>query len=427
MLSSSSTAAAAAAGSGAARVTPGKRQHGKKRKIDQARPNCQTMKWSIPNFLDRPELPGEFFYASTVQRAHGIPWRLKVYPRDNHYSNDPDLPAPEEQTFYVLEHLGNDNQEIIFRGAARWGRSRCYGLGDPTKVSGGGSAVIACRDRSKVIDPNSKILDRDGTLTLTIDLDTTVNWKTEGPKDERKTVWHPSPIQRQPIVANLFLQSGTSDVVFEVYGHQFPAHKAILSAQAPFLYEICEEFENGATVPIHEVSPDTFRCVLEFVYTLLDRSCIVWKDAKTTEATLVAADRLGCTGLKLLAESILVEKHLNYQSCGNLLLLADAHSCPLLKEAALQNHTCQLKNTPEWESIAKSPQLVIDLKIAFDERQQGTDHPRCHQHSTGVDALNVTTLRDRLENAGLDLDGDRETLAKRFQEYCGMRRYRVRR
>ena len=79
--------------------------------------------------------------------------------------------------------------------------------------------------------------------------------------------------------------------------------------------------------------------------------------ADGARGVLKAADRFGVTRLKQLAEIELATRHLSVESAADLLLLADAHSCPQLKESATElfvSKAPEVMATAGWARLGAS-------------------------------------------------------------------------
>jgi hypothetical protein len=125
---------------------------------------------------------------------------------------------------------------------------------------------------------------------------------------------------------------------------------------------------------------------------------------------LEVADRFGCSGLKLLAESEIVKAGVNVKNAAELLLFADAHCCALLREAAFNvcvANAANLKCSAGWTQLKESPELLAELFVA------ATASPTSE---SDLDMMKVATLRQKLEEKNLDVDGTREMLIQRLKD-----------
>ncbi|XP_074562838.1 BTB/POZ and MATH domain-containing protein 4-like, partial [Curcuma longa] len=137
-----------------------------------------------------------------------------------------------------------------------------------------------------------------------------------------------------------------SDVVFDVSGEKFHAHKLVLAARSPVFksqfYENPNDEENN--IIISDMEPKVFRAMLHFIY----RDSFI-EDDETTKSDspesspsgrmaaklLAAADKYGLERLRLLCEAHLC-KDLCVDSVANTLSLADHYHATELKAACLK-------------------------------------------------------------------------------------------
>ena len=128
------------------------------------------------------------------------------------------------------------------------------------------------------------------------------------------------------------------------------------------LSSLCDDAD--ADIEISEVSPAVFKEVLRFAYCDELSSPDVLSTADGARAVLKAADRFGVTRLKQLAEIELATRHLSVESAADLLLLADAHSCPQLKESATElfvSKAPEVMATAGWARLGASADLLREL------------------------------------------------------------------
>ncbi|CAN6290294.1 unnamed protein product [Urochloa humidicola] len=135
------------------------------------------------------------------------------------------------------------------------------------------------------------------------------------------------------------LQSGRgTDVVFEVGGEAFAAHRCVLAARSPVisadLLGAAAAAGDGA-VRVDGVEPRAFGALLRYAYT----DALPEMDKEEEDAVLrnllVAADRYGLQRLKLICENKLC-RLVSVGAVEITLALAEKHKCDRLKEACLQ-------------------------------------------------------------------------------------------
>uniref|UniRef100_A0A0E0EY50 BTB domain-containing protein n=1 Tax=Oryza meridionalis TaxID=40149 RepID=A0A0E0EY50_9ORYZ len=128
-----------------------------------------------------------------------------------------------------------------------------------------------------------------------------------------------------------------ADVVFEVAGQTFAAHRCVLAARSPvFSAELYGPMKESDTttgvVRVEDMEAQVFRALLRFVYT--DSLPKMEEEGVMCQHLLVAADRYNLERLKLICEEKLC-KHVSVHTVSNLLVLADQHRCEWLKKACV--------------------------------------------------------------------------------------------
>ncbi|KAG0548719.1 hypothetical protein BDA96_01G191200 [Sorghum bicolor] len=160
-------------------------------------------------------------------------------------------------------------------------------------------------------------------------------------------------------LGGLLLNEKGADVVFDVAGEMFAAHRCVLAARSPvFSAELFgamkESNTGGGVVHIEDMEPRVFKALLYFVYTDLFPMAKKNKKPKTTIKTkkmkqmeegdvgddeedvlsqhlLVAADKYNLERLKLLCEKKLCD-YINADNVATILALAEQHHCHGLKK-----------------------------------------------------------------------------------------------
>ena len=232
-------------------------------------------------------------------------------------------------------------------------------------------------------------------------------------------LWSP-PSRGLNSLLQLF-ESGTgSDVTFVVGEQRMRAHRQILLAHSPVLSSLCDDADTD--IEISEVSPAMFKEVLRFTYCDELSSCNVLSTLNGARDVLKAADRFGITRLNQLAEIELATRHLSVESATDLLLLADAHSCPQLKESATEffvSKAPEVMATEGWRRLSKSADLLAELVGVLASPNK---HPSEDDGGVGADRvkrMRVSELRKELADADLDTDGARSQLEGRLREQLG--------
>jgi hypothetical protein len=360
------------------------------------KPEIHSMKFQVHDFANRTEKRDESF-VTPILKAHGHPWNLQIYPR-----GDSRTPTNPEYVSCFLLFKGDKNQgpfvKFTFRCKGSPIQTASANFTDRKTKDGWGYTEFARRD-----DVLANYIDENGTLTIEVDMQIAVD-----------TVWYPKEVKQQETLIDLYHSPACSDVVFLVDGKQFNVHKCVLAKRCNTLLEFVKENKNS-NVEVDNVDKEIFDTIVQFIYTVKQPE---FPDANTAKTVLLAADRFGLVDLKLLAESHLVDKFLDAENAAELLLFADSHSCALLKESAMNKYVSDEKSvmaSDAWSLVKESPQILHDLlEYALKWYRQETSTDQSQEEN--IDHyLTVTTLRRRLEKAGLDVDGSRQVLIKRLQ------------
>ncbi|KAG5578444.1 hypothetical protein H5410_058578 [Solanum commersonii] len=132
-----------------------------------------------------------------------------------------------------------------------------------------------------------------------------------------------------------------SDVIFNVAGEMFHAHKLVLAARSPVFHTefLCGHEGDDQEIVVNDMEPEVFKAMLHFIYkdALVEeeleatRTCI--SDTLTAKL-LSAADRYDLTRLRRLCESHLC-KDISINSVAQILALADRYHAAELKSVCL--------------------------------------------------------------------------------------------
>lgn len=142
----------------------------------------------------------------------------------------------------------------------------------------------------------------------------------------------------------IFRSTESVNVYFKVQGGKvFRAHSCVLAIRALSLFKrvisesaLANQKMSSATIAL-KVSEGNLRTgPAVFLYTTLDlHNDIVWKESGAIQDILLAAKRFGCTKLKLYAESVLADRHVQVDTAARLLHFAHGNDCALVKETAM--------------------------------------------------------------------------------------------
>jgi hypothetical protein len=130
------------------------------------------------------------------------------------------------------------------------------------------------------------------------------------------------------------------------------------------------------------------------------------------------ANRFGCKGLKLAAEAELVDSGITVDTGAELVLLGDAKNCALLKEAAIAFFAANLTSvmsSPGWANIRVSAALLAEIMDVLASNNQSSA-PVDGSDKKDYKRMCVSSLRRKLDDKGLNVDGSKEILIRRLEE-----------
>lgn len=153
-------------------------------------------------------------------------------------------------------------------------------------------------------------------------------------------------------LGDLLARKDGADVTFQLVdagGETFSAHRCVLAARSPVFRaqlfgEMMESSKGtGVVIPVEDMEAQVFSALLAFIYTdsLPPETGSGGDDDDDDEAMvqyqllLAAADRYGVDRMKLVCQEKLC-KHIRADSVATMLVLADRHHCPALKEACFR-------------------------------------------------------------------------------------------
>jgi len=301
--------------------------------------NVQQLVFDIHDFKNRQELPGQSFCTPSV-KAHGHDWCLEIYPRGRDSPQD-----PQQVVAVDLKHE-NGRGRIQYRVSIYTGKRKV-------------------KFQSQFFPQNVilKELDQYGTLTFVVDVEL---------YRESKTVWYPKKLKAESVLVNLYSTKTAFDGVFQVSGIEFRVHQAILQLRCKHLSDMLEGC-GGNPVVIPDIDKRSFEAVLQYVYTVQEPIFDADDDEDFAKAVLVAADRLGVTGLKLFAESEIISEFLNNTNAVRMMFFGDSHSCAFLKEAAFDQYvkyTWVVRQSKDWAMMRESVDLLEELLVHCTETCQ---------------------------------------------------------
>ncbi|GJM97199.1 hypothetical protein PR202_ga14107 [Eleusine coracana subsp. coracana] len=177
-------------------------------------------------------------------------------------------------------------------------------------------------------------------------------------------------------LGDLLSKSKAADVEFRVGGEMFPAHRQVLKARSPvFKAQLATIKDEGTTTDtnvivqiIDDIEPRVFSALLTFIYTdVCPAEMNSSSDVGMTQSLLIAADKYCIHRLKLICEDRLCNR-INTRSVSILLVLAEKHSCPSLREACFdflgtKEVLFEVVQTKEYEHLARSCPTITNQLI----------------------------------------------------------------
>ncbi|XP_064456930.1 speckle-type POZ protein-like [Ornithodoros turicata] len=170
-----------------------------------------------------------------------------------------------------------------------------------------------------------------------------------------------------------------SDFTFVVQDTEFKAHRIVLAYQSQVFSAMVRHSGNNRTASITDISPDTFRELLRFIYTgsapNLD---------KNADKLLIAADKYLLNDLKKMCECSLYNQ-LSTENCLDTLLLAHYYACDYLKLGVMKfiiGNRDEIKKINGWKSVNLANDhnrlvaQILDLTHAEDEYATMDGPPR---------------------------------------------------
>jgi len=380
---------------------------------DNTNYESKTIRFTIQNFRQHTETRGEPIVSPPVFRVHGYEWSIVVYPRgDDNESNvvgesdDDDIDeecgcecvslylgirrlnraarVPATFTIRCIKDKDKQHKRDAQQHTSRQQPIRCT-FDEENSLFG--SRV----SRQRVLE---HLLEADGSLTIECYISIS---------EEHRGVWYPEDLPSDSVLLDLYRDApNTGDVVFSVVGNsnsnsnghatnnnattrKFVAHKGVLSLRCKRLYEITTSAAHTTTatttsntttkpptirIPSSTTSPQVFKKLLEFVYTVKTPSIRTKEDAVEV---LEAAARYGCRPLQDHMEAVLLNRFLNAEHAASLLVLAESHKCALLKERVTNffvRNAAAVTRSKDWYRVEQSNKLLKDLLGASIEKSK---------------------------------------------------------
>ncbi|CAL5401599.1 unnamed protein product [Camellia sinensis] len=190
-----------------------------------------------------------------------------------------------------------------------------------------------------------------------------------------------------------------SDVIFNVAGEKFNAHKLVLAAQSPvFRSELIDGLEGDTQeVAITDMEPKVFKAMLDFIYrdALVEDELVASSSSSTssisdtlTAKLLAAADKYDLGRLRHLCESHLC-KYISVNSVAKVLALADRFHATELKAVCLrfaaenlaENVEVIVKEVNTWDRESKIMERCASFSYAYYPRVSRANALSCPKGS----------------------------------------------
>jgi len=373
---------------------------------EQVDSEWHTIRAVFHNFADLPHHRGERVDSSTME-CHGHVWTVTLYPRGTPESKDDDQVAIFLRCVSPMKGAATVKAGFRIRIPSSGKRSTSRKI-----VFGSDKNWGFCdfANRSRVLDAQRKYL-VDGNLTVEVDIQVA---------QDILPTWTPSiEIASDWMKLLDSAASETADVSFLVGGEgkerEIHVHSIVLKVHAPDLAALAEEYNKGTPIPLTDFDPNVFRRLLRFVYGGEIPEKEFLRD--NARALISASNRLGITGLKLAAEAELASDGVNVENAAELILFADGTHCAMLKEAGMNFFMANseaVMGSAGYADLKESPDILNELMVAL----VGSKKRSAHSGPDNRDykSMCVSTLRQKLDGKGLDVDGSKEMLISRLEE-----------
>eukprot|EP00956_Cyclotella_meneghiniana_P024332 scaffold48767_cov67-Cyclotella_meneghiniana.AAC.6 len=274
--------------------------------------------FKFDGFADLPSGVDSHVYSDVQTDCNGDTWKLKLYPGGNSAAGEQGwigvflIPVSRNEEFGAAFSLITKNTNgIVLR------EIRCDHMFQPRMSCG-----FKFMKRDMILDANNNIL-KDGVLRI----DARIQVKDK--KDSQLFMFQ-SKLSNKMMT---LLESGEkADASFEVGDSTFPVHSIILHNNASILANhLVGGYASSAV--IDGITAAVFQMVLAYVYA--ERLPTDGEMLEHGKELIDAADRYELVDLKMAVEHVLVrERILTPKNVSDYIQLADAKSCPLLKEYA---------------------------------------------------------------------------------------------
>lgn len=261
-------------------------------------------------------------------------------------------------------------------------------------------------ERRKILDKDNNILGANDSLKVELIIQ-------PGQKLEFETQVG-CPLVKQML--QLFDNAQMIDICFDVDGSLIFAHRFVLKVMAPEILSTLTELtmipDTTPSITIYNTSEKVFRCVLRYLY----GGGLPGQDFILSHGMEIIgiADQYEVTRMKLEIEALLVTSRvINAANVVEYLLFADGKNCALLKENAMSFLVARLDDVmagDSYQQLQSSDKLISELLKFTKMSGRGTD-------TNDLKTLSVVALRQKLQHKYLNIDGSKEMLISRLEDF----------
>ena len=363
---------------------------------EQVESEWKTIRAVFPNFADLPSERGVSTDSPNL-KCHGFEWRIELFPGGHSTSSEEDVFV----SLFLRSVSCTNTNKIRARSSFRVPSAGSTEFDEPFNIyaprvvvdEGPSWGNITYVKREDILDPSRNYL-VDGNLTVEVDIKVMLN---------EPTTWMPSNTVCSDMLKILDVADAeNADITFEVGSGDCKellyAHGLILTTRCPTLASLAEDCDPDTPIPIGDVQADVFRMLLRFVYGGKIPSKEVIKDQ--AKGIIHAADKYGCTGLKLAAEAKLATAGITTANAAELILFSDATNCAMLKEVTMEffvNNAQVVMASEGFEQVAESPETMREMMAAM--ASVSTKRPASSETDDERDykRMRVSTLRQKLQ------------------------------
>ena len=380
---------------------------------EQVASEWETIRAVFHNFSELPAKRDDLT-ESKVLKCHGLEWTIRLYPGGHPNSSEEDVYV----SVILLSVSDTDKIKAKYKvrvpSAGKVAGDGAFHTFSPEGSWGYGDYV----KREDVLDSSNNFL-VDGNLTAEVDIQVML---------DKPPTWTPTNTISADML-KLLDDADNADALFDIAqdkkgkkqnrkqeSRAFYAHRNILSVRCPALAELAEVCDPKTPIPIGDVQAGVFRMLLRFIY----GGEIPGKNILKEEGRNIirAADRFGCTGLKLAAESEMAAADITIENAAELILFADATNCAMLKEAAMEYFVANAQGvmTSEgYKQVVESPAIMQEMVAAVVSGNRKRPADSADANDRDYKRMRVPELRRKLDSKSLDVDGSKEMLVSRLE------------